>query len=124
MVALSDGPSRNREPRGRRGWTFLTNHGIVTLMIAQNPHIRMSEMAERTGLSRRAVQMIVTDLAEAGYITRRRVGRRNTYTVNADQPGPRPEVVDVNPPTLRSLLRILGDDPVRQPDVAFAGSDS
>ncbi len=110
--------------RGRRGWTFLTNHGIVTLMIAQNPHIRMSEMAERTGLSRRAVQMIVTDLAEAGYITRTRVGRRNAYTVNADRPAPRANVVDVQPPTLRSLLRILGDDSGSgSSDVVWAGSE-
>jgi DNA-binding MarR family transcriptional regulator len=108
--------------RGRRGWTFLTNHGIVTLMIAQNPHIRMSEMAERTGLSRRAVQMIVTDLAEAGYITRTRVGRRNAYTVNADRPAPRANVVDVQPPTLRSLLRIL-DGGSDASDIVWAGSE-
>jgi hypothetical protein len=122
VVTVSENVSTEPGSRGRRGWTFLTNHGIVTLMIAQNPEIRMSEMAERTGLSRRAVQMIVTDLAEAGYITRRRVGRRNTYTINADRPGPRQGVVDVQPPTVRSLLRILGEGG-EPSDVVWAGSE-
>jgi DNA-binding transcriptional ArsR family regulator len=107
-MATTDLPPASSRPRGRSGWRFLTNHGIVTLIIAQDPHVRMTEIAERTGLSRRAVQMIVTDLAEGGFITRRRIGRRNIYTLNADRPGRDLGRLDPDP-TLRSLLRILGD---------------
>jgi hypothetical protein len=34
------------------------------------------------GITERATQRIVTDLVEAGYVTRERVGRRNHYVLN------------------------------------------
>ncbi|MGN6377617.1 MAG: helix-turn-helix transcriptional regulator [Gaiellales bacterium] len=94
--------------RGRRGWRYLTNHGAVALVIASDPHVRMTDIAARTGLSRRAVQMIITDLAEAGHITRRRVGRRNAYTVNEITPPAGNGASDVEP-TLPQLVGLLGN---------------
>lgn len=67
-------------------WTFLTNHAHVLLAIAANPAVRMRDVALRVGVTERAVQAIVADLVEAGYLTRDRVGRRNHYTV--DPAGP------------------------------------
>jgi DNA-binding MarR family transcriptional regulator len=64
------------------GWTFLTNHAHVLLTIAANPEVRMRDVATRVGVTERAVQMIVADLEDAGYLTRTRVGRRNQYSVN------------------------------------------
>ena len=64
-----------------REWTFLSNHGHVLLALAQDRQARMRDVAERVGITERAVQLIVRDLEEAGYVTRRRVGRRNTYTL-------------------------------------------
>ena len=61
----------------RRNWTFLTNHAAVLVCIDRNPGTRIDEVAAEVGISRRATQMIVSDLAEAGYIERTRVGRRN-----------------------------------------------
>lgn len=43
----------------------------------------MRDIAVRVGITERAVQMIVKDLEEAGYVIRERVGRRNHYTVVA-----------------------------------------
>lgn len=63
-------------------WTFLTNHAYVLLLISQDPDIRLRDVALQVGITERAAQRIVADLAEGGYITRKRVGRRNTYTVN------------------------------------------
>jgi predicted transcriptional regulator len=109
MALITEWHQSTGHERGRKGWSFLTNHGIVALVIASDPNVRMTEIAARTGLSRRAVQMIVTDLAEAGCITRRRVGRRNAYTVNMGLPqrttGLHPE------PSMRALLRLLDDQP-------------
>jgi DNA-binding MarR family transcriptional regulator len=68
--------------RGVRRWTFLTNHARVLLEIARNPQIRLRDMAARAGITERAAQTIVTDLEEAGYLTRIRVGRRNHYTID------------------------------------------
>jgi DNA-binding MarR family transcriptional regulator len=68
------------------GWTFLTNHAHVLLCIAQDPAIRLRDVAEKVGITERATQTIVADLAAAGYLTRRRVGRRNHYQINPEQP--------------------------------------
>jgi DNA-binding IclR family transcriptional regulator len=68
------------------GWTFVTNHFLVLLCIAEDPGVRMSEVAERVGVTERAVQRIVADLVRAGYLERTRVGRRNHYLINAELP--------------------------------------
>ena len=68
--------------RERTTWTFLTNHAQVLLGIAQNPDARLRDLAEHVGITERAAQRIVVDLVEAGYLERRRVGRRNHYVVN------------------------------------------
>jgi DNA-binding MarR family transcriptional regulator len=63
-------------------WTFLTNHAQVLLGIAQNPDIRLRDLAGRVGITERATQRIVVDLVEAGYVKRLRKGRRNHYVIN------------------------------------------
>ncbi|MFU8839427.1 MAG: helix-turn-helix transcriptional regulator [Nitriliruptoraceae bacterium] len=70
--------------RDERRWTFLTNHAHVLVCIAENPDMRGREIADQVGISERAVQGIVSDLAEAGYVRRERAGRRNHYTINLD----------------------------------------
>jgi DNA-binding IclR family transcriptional regulator len=64
-------------------WTFLTNHAQVLLAIAQNPNVRLRDVAQHVGITERATQRILLDLVEAGYLRRTRVGRRNNYTVNS-----------------------------------------
>ena len=66
------------------GWTFMTNHTQVLLCVAREPDIRLRDIAERVGITERAAQRILADLVEAGYVERRRQGRRNRYTVNPD----------------------------------------
>jgi DNA-binding IclR family transcriptional regulator len=63
-------------------WTFLTNHAQVLLAIAQNPDIRLRDVAHQVGITERAAQRIVVDLVDAGYVERRRIGRRNHYIIN------------------------------------------
>jgi DNA-binding MarR family transcriptional regulator len=65
-------------------WTFLTNHAQVLVCIADDPGIRLREIGGRVGITERAAHRIVVDLADAGYITRERNGRRNQYTINAE----------------------------------------
>jgi len=67
-------------------WTFLTNHAHVLICIAEDPTARLRDVAARVGITERAVQAIVADLEAAGVITRRRDGRRNTYTLHDYQP--------------------------------------
>lgn len=67
-------------------WTFLTNHSHVLFCLAQDPEIRLRDVADRVGITERAVQRIVTELEDGGYITRQRQGRRNTYQVHDKLP--------------------------------------
>lgn len=68
------------------GWTFVTNHFLVLLCIAEDPGVRMADIADRMGITERTVQRIVSDLDDAGYLTRTRIGRRNRYEVNDEMP--------------------------------------
>ncbi len=68
------------------GWTFLTNHSQVLLCIARNSRVTAKEIAMTVGITERAVQRILRDLEEAGYITRSRDGRKNLYAIHPDRP--------------------------------------
>jgi CTP-dependent riboflavin kinase len=85
-------------------WTFLTNHARVLVCIADDPAVRLRDIGERVGITERAAHRIVAELAEAGYITRRRTGRRNQYTINAHLPLPDPVAHEQN---VGELLEIL-----------------
>jgi hypothetical protein len=69
-------------------WSFLTNHARVLICIAQDPGVRLREIGETVGITERAAHRIVGELASAGYVTRRRIGRRNQYTIRSDLPVP------------------------------------
>ena len=71
---------------GKAPWTFLTNHAHVLLCLARDPEARLREVAEQVGVTERAVQRIVTELEEAGYVSRAREGRRNHYVVRGELP--------------------------------------
>lgn len=64
-------------------WTLLSNHGHVLVHIAREPDARISDIARVVGITERATQGIVADLADAGYLQVERVGRRNVYRVNS-----------------------------------------
>jgi len=97
------------------GFGFLTNHGKTLLLIAQDPRIRMRDIAALLAITERATQKIVADLERAGYIEREREGRRNVYTVRTHLPLGLPTQRDID---LRALLDILvthDDTPVAKP---------
>ncbi len=67
-------------------WTFLTNHAHVLISVAEDPHLRIRDLAVRVGITERAVQRIISELEDAGYLTHEREGRRNVYRVRANRP--------------------------------------
>src|SRR5436305_11497172 len=69
-------------------WSFLTNHALVLLCIAQDPGIRLREIGDRVGITERATHRIVDELVAAGYVSRARNGRRNNYTIHRNLPLP------------------------------------
>ena len=91
----------------KREFSFLTNHGKALLLIGNDARIRMRDIAARLGITERATQRIIADLAEAGYIDRAREGRRNTYTVRTDMPLGLPLQRDLD---IGTLLAIVATD--------------
>lgn len=62
-------------------WTFLTNHSHVLICLALDPDLLLREVAERVGITERAVQKIVQELEEGGVLVRTKEGRRNRYQI-------------------------------------------
>jgi DNA-binding MarR family transcriptional regulator len=85
-------------------FSFLTNHAKALLLISGDARIRMRDIASRLGITERATQRIVADLADAGYVDRTREGRRNIYEVRTDMPLGLPLQRDVD---IGSLLAIV-----------------
>ena len=55
-------------------------------MIAGDPTVRLRDIASTLDITERAAQRIVTELVDEGYLTRKRVGRRNHYEVHTKRP--------------------------------------
>lgn len=67
-------------------WTFLTNHAHVLIAISRNPELRQRDIAHAVGITTGAVQRIINELEEGGYISTERIGRRNRYTIDPTKP--------------------------------------
>jgi predicted ArsR family transcriptional regulator len=64
------------------GWTFLSNHAHVLLCLARRPTLTLRDVALQVGITERAVQRIVADLEDGGYLRRHKVGRQNEYFID------------------------------------------
>ena len=67
-------------------WTFLTNHAHVLMLLAKNPSERIRALAIEVGITERAIQRIIVELEEDGYLDHIRDGRRNVYKVFSRKP--------------------------------------
>lgn len=86
-------------------WTFLTNHALALSYMARHPRITAREIGDAIGITERATRRIIADLEEAGYIVKKREGRRNLYRVNADLPLRHPTHGET---AVGDLLQVLG----------------
>ena len=98
---------------GTPAWSFLTNHAQVLLCIAQDPGIRLRDIGQAVGITERAAHRIVVELAAAGYISRKRNGRRNHYTIQPHLPLPDP-LAGVQ--KIGDLLAVLAGQPLAETD--------
>jgi hypothetical protein len=69
-------------------WSFLTNHARVLVCIANDPGVRLRDIAAKVDITERSAFSIVTDLAEAGYVVKEKDGRRNRYRIQGHLPLP------------------------------------
>lgn len=63
-------------------WSFFSNYGHVLVCLARNRKARLRDVAVEVGITERAVQKIVRDLQESGYLTVSKQGRCNRYAIN------------------------------------------
>ena len=98
---------RPRADDGERpAWTFLTNHAHVLIAVSRNSDLRQREISAMVGITEGAVQRILHELEDAGYLIRERIGRRNRYQVVADLSLRHPLETDR---TVADLLRTIND---------------
>jgi DNA-binding IclR family transcriptional regulator len=86
-------------------WCFLTNHAQVLVCIGRNPEILLKDVAAQMGVTERAVQRIMADLVNDGYIFRTRVGRQNRYALSANRRLPHELESNVE---IHQALRLFG----------------
>jgi DNA-binding MarR family transcriptional regulator len=67
-------------------WTFLTNHAHVLLCLAKSNSLRIRDLAVEVGITERAVQRIIAELIDEGYVERIKEGRRNIYKLLTEKP--------------------------------------
>ncbi|MFJ8079120.1 helix-turn-helix transcriptional regulator [Streptomyces sp. NPDC096205] len=91
-------------PEPHTGWTFLTNHARVLAAIADDHNARIRDIAAYCRLTERAVQKIIADLEEAGYLSHRREGRGNTYRIEPGMVLRHPAEAGLTVAALLSLL--------------------
>jgi DNA-binding MarR family transcriptional regulator len=94
------------ETTARKPWRFVTNHTQVLLCIARDPDTRLRDIAEIVGITERAVQRIVADLVESGYVKRERVGRRSRYSLDRERKMRHPSQFDHEIGELLDLLEL------------------
>ena len=63
-------------------WTFFSNYGHVLVCLARNREARLRDVAREVGITERAVQKIVRDLQDAGFLVVTKQGRCNRYRLN------------------------------------------
>ncbi|MGH4031756.1 helix-turn-helix transcriptional regulator [Actinomycetota bacterium Odt1-20B] len=94
-------------PEPHTGWTFLTNHARVLAAIADDHSARIRDIAVHCRLTERAVQRIIADLEQDGYLSHVRQGRGNTYRIDPGKVLRHPAEAGL---TVSSLLALLIQD--------------
>lgn len=71
---------------GDATWTFLSNHTHVLVCVAADEDLTVRDIAQRVGITERAVLRIVAELEQGGVLERERDGRRNRYRIHPQVP--------------------------------------
>ena len=85
-------------------WSFITNHGRVLAIIAMRLGGTAREIGDASGITERAAHKIINDLKEAGYVTKSKSGRQNSYQIHPDVP----LKDDVSNASVGELLVVMG----------------
>ncbi|NEB73671.1 MarR family transcriptional regulator [Streptomyces sp. SID14478] len=106
-------------PEPHTGWTFLTNHARVLAAIADDQNARIRDIAAHCRLTERAVQKIISDLEESGFLSHTREGRGNTYRIEPGKVLRHPAEAEAGL-TVASLLGLLAQDEAHRANARYA----
>ena len=83
MYYIARMPSKKKSKKivPAASWTFLTNHSHILICLAADDSLRVRDLAEKVGITERAVLKILSELEAGGVLEREREGRRNRYRV-------------------------------------------
>jgi predicted transcriptional regulator len=94
----------SRHDECEKRWTFITNHAAVLSLLAKHPRITAREISQEVGITERSVRLIISDLDQGGYISKKREGRGVRYLVDFERPMRRKTQRDVAVSHLLSIL--------------------
>jgi DNA-binding MarR family transcriptional regulator len=95
-----------KEDNPQSSWTFLTNHAHVLLCLAKSSTMRIRDLAIEVGITERAVQRIIAELIDEGYVERLKEGRRNIYKLQTKKPLKHPVESHKN---VKDLVQLIFD---------------
>ena len=82
MRAATDNELERAVSGHETDWTYFSNYVHVLVCLAENPRMRLVEIARRVGVTERTAFRIITNLEEAGVLSIVKDGRRNTYLID------------------------------------------
>ena len=85
--------------------TLLTNQAYVLMYLAERPVTKLSAIARKLRITERAIQRIMSQLTEQGFVTRTRDGQRIHYLVHSEKTIRHPMVGDLSVGALLALAR-------------------
>jgi predicted transcriptional regulator len=85
-------------------WTFITNHAAVLTLLDREDYLTSRGIAAALDITERTVIRIIKDLEVEGYVTKRKEGRENRYSINKDLPLRRDDQQEV---CIRELLQLI-----------------
>lgn len=71
-----------REEATAKPWSLFSRYGHVLICLAENPDIRVSDLAERIGVTERSARGLVDTLEKNQVVITTRVGRNNRYEID------------------------------------------
>ena len=83
-------------------WTFVTNHALVLTSIAKKRGQTAREIGDDVGVTERTAHKIILDLERDGYITKTKIGIRNSYRIHPGLP------IKAADSAVGELLELLG----------------
>ena len=96
------------------GWSFFSNYTHILVCLAEDPHARLRDVAERVGITERSTSRLVTELDRAGILARVKDGRRNKYVIDTREHLRHP--LEAHCTIGELLATILSADKVRELD--------